>query len=288
MKWVNFEVDGKLWCGPLKNQQVYQFAPRCLSHFLGDLSSKKIAATSGTAIPLDQVRLRQPVLRPGKILAIGLNYAAHVAESASFAEKPRPQVQVWFNKQATAASGPGDPIHVPRVSKMLDYEAELVVIIGKSGRHVPAERAMEIVAGFSCGCDASVRDWQKASPTMIMGKGFDTHAPFGPALVTPDEVGDLDALEIKGYVNGELRQSAKLGDMIHNVKEQIAHLSAAFTLEPGDVIFTGTPAGVGAGHTPPRWLKAGDRFRVEIENVGVLENPVINEPNTAEIGGQPL
>lgn len=123
---------------------------------------------------------------------------------------------------------------------------------------------------------------------MIMGKGFDTHAPFGPALVTPDEVGDLDALEIKGYVNGELRQSAKLGDMIHNVKEQIAHLSAAFTLEPGDVIFTGTPAGVGAGHTPPRWLKAGDRFRVEIENVGVLENPVINEPNTAEIGGQPL
>ncbi|MEM5516565.1 fumarylacetoacetate hydrolase family protein [Henriciella sp. AS95] len=234
------------------------------------------------------MRLRQPVIRPGKILAIGLNYAAHVAESASFVDTEKPSAQIWFNKQVTAASGPGDPIHVPRVSSMLDYEAELVVVIGQSGRHVPADRAMDIIAGFTCGCDASVRDWQKASPTMMMGKGFDTHAPFGPALVTPDEVGPLEQLSIKGFVNDELRQNAKLGDMIHNIAEQIAHLSAAFTLEPGDIIFTGTPAGVAIGHTPPKWLKAGDRFRVEIENVGVLENPVIDEPDTAEIGGVPL
>ena len=143
---------------------------------------------------------------------------------------------------------------------------------------------MEIVAGFACGNDISVRDWQRASQTMMMGKGFDTHAPFGPCLVTPDEVGDLAGLAIRGYVNDELRQEGVLGDMIASVPEQIAHLTTAFTLEPGDVIFTGTPACVGAGHTPPKWLKAGDRLRVDIENVGILENTVVDEPETARLG----
>lgn len=288
MRWVNFEVDGEIRCGLLKNQQIYPAASGCLSQILGDLPAKKNAALQGEPIELGAVRLRQPVIRPGKILAIGLNYAAHVAESVSFISNDKPEVQKWFNKQTTAAIGPGDAIHVPKVSEQADYEAELVVIIGKTARHVPAERAMEVVAGFSCGCDVSVRDWQKASPTMIMGKGFDTHAPFGPALVTPDEIGELSGLSIRGYVNDELRQGAVLGDMIHKIPEQIAHLSAAFTLEPGDVIFTGTPAGVGTGHTPPKWLKAGDRVRVEIEKVGRLENPVINEPRTARLGDEHL
>lgn len=284
MKWLNLEVDGEIWCGLLQGRQVHLLDKGCLSRHLGNLAGKKHAAVKGRSVPLAKTRLRQPVMRPGKILAIGLNYAAHAAESVSFLPEMRDDVQKWFNKQVTAACGPGDPIHVPKVSSQLDYEAELVVVIGRHGRHVPKARAMEIVAGFSCGCDASVRDWQKASPTMIMGKGFDTHAPFGPWLVTPDEVGPLGELGIRGFVNDELRQQARLGDMIHSIEEQIAHLTAAFTLEPGDVIFTGTPAGVGAGRNPPLWLKEGDRFRVEIDRVGSLENPVVNEPDTARIG----
>lgn len=284
MQWLNFEIDGVLHCGLLQNGQILPLQRGCLSEVLGELDQKKKTVSQGEAIAITDVKLRQPVIRPGKILAIGLNYAAHVAESVSFIRNEKPDVQKWFNKQATAATGPGEAIHVPRVSSQLDYEAELVAIVGKHGRHVPPERAMEIVAGFSCGCDCSVRDWQKASPTMIMGKGFDTHAPFGPYLVTPDEAGTLSGLSIRGYVNGELRQDAVLGDMIFSIADQIAHLSAAFTLEPGDVIFTGTPAGVGAGQTPPKWLKAGDRVRVEIENIGVLENPVIDEPETARLG----
>ena len=284
MKWLNFEIDGVLHCGALENGQVAPLQQGCLSQVLPDLDSKKRSVRKDDAIAISDVTLRQPVIRPGKILGIGLNYAAHAAESVSIIRRDQQKAQIWFNKQSTAANGPGGAIHLPRVSEQLDYEAELVVIIGKTGRHVPAERAMEIVAGFACGNDISVRDWQRASQTMMMGKGFDTHAPFGPCLVTPDEVGDLAGLAIRGYVNDELRQEGVLGDMIASVPEQIAHLTTAFTLEPGDVIFTGTPAGVGAGHTPPKWLKAGDRLRVDIENVGILENTVVDEPETARLG----
>lgn len=284
MKWLNFEIDGVLHCGLLENGQVAPLQEGCLSHALPRLQEKKTAVRSGERRAISDVNVRRPVIRPGKILGIGLNYAAHAAESVSIIRRDEQKAQVWFNKQSTAANCPGGAVHLPRVSEQLDYEAELVVIIGKHGRHVPQERAMDIVAGFTCGCDYSVRDWQRASQTMMMGKGFDTHAPFGPYLVTPDEVGDLSALAIRGYVNDELRQQAVLGDMLSSIPEQIAHLTAAFTLEPGDVIFTGTPAGVGAGRTLPKWLKAGDRVRVEIEKVGTLENPVTGEPETARLG----
>lgn len=232
----------------------------------------------GEGIPLEEAALLAPVARPGKILGIGVNYAAHAAESVSFIDTRKPQVQKWFNKQATAVNAPFGKVHLPKVSDQLDYEVELVVVIGKHGRHVPRERAMEIVAGFCVGCDYSVRDWQRASQTMIMGKGFDTHAPFGPAIVTPDEISDLGSLELRSYVNGELRQRGHVRDMIHDIPAQIAHLTAAFTLEPGDLIFTGTPAGVGAGFDPPKWLRAGDRVRVEIDQVGSLENEIVREP----------
>ena len=180
MKWTNIEIDGALWCGLVEGEEIRLAAEGCLSQYLGDLPGLASKASGGRSVPLADARLMQPVIRPGKILAIGLNYAAHVAESSSFISNDRPEIQKWFNKQTTAANAPGAPLHVPKVSEQLDYEAELVVIIGKHGRHVPKERAMEIVAGVACGCDCSVRDWQKASPTMIMGKGFDTHAPFGP------------------------------------------------------------------------------------------------------------
>ena len=284
MKWANIRLDDGIWCGLVEDGHIHLLGNHCLSKILGDLGQHENAARAGRRLALDEVTLAQPVIRPGKILGIGLNYQAHVAESVSFIRNDAPEVQKWFNKQSTAANAPGAPVHVPKVSSQLDYEAELVIVIGKHGRHVPAERAWEIIAGVTCGCDCSVRDWQKASPTMIMGKGFDTHAPFGPHLVTPDELGPIADLSIRGFVNDELRQEARLGDMIHSIEEQVAHLTSAFTLEPGDVIYTGTPAGVGAGRDPQAWLKQGDSVRVEIERVGVLTFPVIDEPATARIG----
>ena len=249
-----------------------------------DFESALTATEAGEPIPRSEVEILSPVPRPGKILGIGVNYAAHAAESVSFVDIKKPEVQKWFNKQTTATNGPYADVHLPKVSEQLDYEGELVVVIGKRGRHVPRERAMEIVAGVCIGCDYSVRDWQRASQTMIMGKGFDTHAPIGPAIVSLDEIPDLSALEVRTFVNGEQRQAGHVRDMVHDIPAQIAHLTAAFTLEPGDLIFTGTPAGVGAGFDPPKWLKAGDRVRVEIDGLGYIENQIVTEPGRTVIG----
>jgi len=277
MRLVRFEQGGKAAYGKLEGDTVWPVAGTALTEALA-------GSVSGAAMPLTQVRLLAPVARPGKILGIGVNYAAHAAESVSFVNTAKPEVQKWFNKQATATNGPYDDVHLPKVSAQLDYEGELVVVIGKAGRHVPRSRAMEIVAGYCVGGDYSVRDWQKASQTMIMGKGFDTHAVFGPAIVTLDEAGDVSEREIRTFVNGELRQTGKPLQMIHDIAAQIEHLTAAFTLEPGDVIYTGTPAGVGAGFDPPKWLKAGDTVRIEIDGLGNVENKVVDEPATARIG----
>lgn len=277
MRLVRFAAEGHVRFGHLEGDTVVPVAGET---FVEALAGRE----RGAPLALSVVHLLAPVPRPGKILGIGVNYAAHAAESVSFINTAKPEVQKWFNKQATAVNGPYEPVHLPKVSGQLDYEGELVVIIGKHGRHVPSARAMEIVAGFAIGCDYSVRDWQRASQTMIMGKGFDTHAVFGPALVTPDELGDVADLEIRTFVNGELRQSGRPRDMIHDIAGQIEHLTSAFTLEPGDVIFTGTPAGVGAGFDPPRWLKAGDRVRIEIDRLGHIENEIVPEPDTMRIG----
>lgn len=280
MKWANLMVNDRAYAGLVEGTDVYLLPDVSIKDVLADLSIAARAARSGDRLPLETVRLRQPILRPGKILGIGVNYAAHAKESVSFIKSTPASVQKWFNKQSTAANGPYDPVHLPIVSEQLDYEAELVAIIGKTGRHVPEDRALEMVAGYCCGCDVSVRDWQRASQTMIMGKGFDTHAPFGPFLVTPDEIDDFAAIEVRGYVNGELRQTGHVRDMVFSLQQQIAHLTEAFTLEPGDVIFTGTPAGVGAGFNPPKWLKAGDRVRVEVSGLGHIENEIVRETGT--------
>lgn len=278
MKWANVVVNGEGFAGLVQGDMICLSQASDVRHILSDLEAAAARAQVGQRIPLAAAQWRQPILRPGKILGIGLNYAAHAKESVSFVKSTPASVQKWFNKQSTAANGPYDPVHLPIVSDQLDYEAELVAVIGKRGRHVPEDRALELVAGYCCGCDVSVRDWQRASQTMIMGKGFDTHAPFGPCLVTPDEIDDFGALEVRGYVNGELRQSGHARDMVFSLAEQIAHLTQAFTLEPGDVIFTGTPAGVGAGFDPPKWLQAGDRVRVEISGLGHIENEIVGEP----------
>ena len=277
MHLIRFRYENSIRYGILSAQSVTPIRG-------SDLSEALSGEPDGAPVPLSGIEILSPVARPGKILGIGVNYAAHAAESVSFIDTKKPEVQKWFNKQATSANAPFGKVHLPKVSAQLDYEVELVVVIGKHGRHVPRERAMEIVGGFCVGCDYSVRDWQKASQTMIMGKGFDTHAPFGPAIVTPDEIEDVSSLQLRSYINGELRQSGHVRDMIHDIPAQIAHLTAAFTLEPGDLIFTGTPAGVGAGHTPPKWLKADDTVRLEIDQIGVIENQIIAEPETARIG----
>lgn len=225
---------------------------------------------------LQDVRLLAPVV-PRKFLAIGLNYADHIAESGMEA----PQFPVFFNKQVSCVVGSGDDVHLPRVSSLLDYEGELAIVIGTRCRHVPVERAHEVIAGYTISNDVSVRDWQLRTPTMTMGKSFDTHGPLGPWIVTPDELGDPHDLEIKTYVNDELRQHGSTRDMIYDCYQQIAHLSQAFTLEPGDVIATGTPAGIGAVRQPfpSGLLKVGDVVRVAIERIGELRNTIVAEPH---------
>jgi 2-keto-4-pentenoate hydratase/2-oxohepta-3-ene-1,7-dioic acid hydratase in catechol pathway len=176
--------------------------------------------------------------------------------------------------------GPGDDVHMPRVSTLLDYEGELAIVIGERCRHVPDDQAPDVIAGYTIANDVSVRDWQLRTPTMTMGKSFDTHGPLGPWVVSGDELGDPHELGIRTYVNGELRQDGDTSEMLFNCFQQVAHLSEAFTLEPGDVIATGTPAGIGAVRQPfpEGLLKVGDAVRVEIDGIGSLENTVIDEP----------
>ena len=238
------------------------------------------AAKSAPRLALKDVKLKCPVGRPGKILGIGLNYHDHAKETG----REAPTTQMWFNKQASSVHGPFDPVLMPAVSTALDYEVELVVLIGKRGRHVPRERAHEIVAGYMTGCDVSVRDWQRATQTMIMGKGFDTHGPVGPWITTPDEAGDVSKLSLKCWVNGELRQDGSTSEMIFGVAEQIEHLTKAFALEPGDLLFTGTPAGVGVAFSPPKFLKVGDTVKVEVERLGAIETVIAQEIAQTRIG----
>ncbi|MGE3772538.1 MAG: fumarylacetoacetate hydrolase family protein [Gammaproteobacteria bacterium] len=228
----------------------------------------------GPEYALDDVTLEAPVLRPPKILAIGLNYADHIAET----KLDTPSFPMFFNKQSTSANGPHAPIHLPRVSDKLDYEGELGFVIGRRCRHVPRERAHEVIAGYVVCNDVSVRDWQFWAQTFTIGKSFDTHCPFGPWLVTADEVGDPHALTLKTWVNGELRQDSNTRHLVFDCYAQIETLTKAFTLEPGDLVLTGTPSGVGIGFKPHKYLQLGDRVKVEIEKLGAIENEVVAEP----------
>jgi 2-keto-4-pentenoate hydratase/2-oxohepta-3-ene-1,7-dioic acid hydratase in catechol pathway len=191
-----------------------------------------------------------------------------------------PQFPVFFNEQVTCVSGPDDKVHMPRVSNLLDYEGDLAIVIGARCLHVPAERAPEVIVGYTIANDLSVRDWQVRSPTMTIGKSFDTRGPLGPWIVTPDELGDPYDLALKTYVNDELRQDGNTSEMIYNCFEQVAHVSEAFTSEPGDVS-TGTPAGVGALRQPfpDGLLKVGDVVTIWIQGIGTLGNAVVEEPD---------
>lgn len=230
-------------------------------------------------IALADVKLHAPVSKPGKILAIGLNYADHCAETG----QEIPKNQVWFTKAPTAVTGPYDAIELPAVSDQLDHEAEMVAIIGTSGRNVPRERAREVIFGYCVGNDVSVRDWQLRTPQWILGKSFDTHAPIGPWITTADEI-DPHTLDIRCVVEGIERQKSNTRHLVFDTYAQVEHLTQAMTLEPGDLLFTGTCGGVGLMAKPPRWLKAGERVRVEIAKLGAIENTVVQATGAPRIG----
>lgn len=227
-----------------------------------------LAAQAKDPEPIRLSNLRRPIDRPGKILAIGLNYADHVAETGM----RMPESQLWFCKFPTAANDPYADVQIPRAGHQVDYEVELVAVIGKSGRHISPDDASQHVFGYCVGNDVSVRDWQLSSPQWVLGKSFDSHAPFGPYITLAHSALDPHDLTIRAWVNGQLRQHSNTRHLVFSLWEQIAHISKAVTLEPGDLIFTGTPGGVGVGLQPPKFLKAGDRVRCEIEGLGHIEN----------------
>ena len=281
MRLARFSVGGDPLLGLVEGNRVTTLSdrvpglPKEMIELIAawDRFAGRVEALRGKAdYELSEVALLAPVARPGKVLGIGLNYADHIAEAGM----KRPEHQMWFSKAVTAVAGPYDAIERPAVSTALDYEAELVFVVGKRCRHVPLAGASDAIFGYCAGNDVSVRDWQMRTGQFTIGKSFDTHAPFGPFIVTPDEI-DPRNLGIRSFVNGEKRQDSNTKHLIFDCAAQVAHLTQAMTLEPGDVIFTGTPGGVGVAMKPPKFLKAGDRVRVEIDGIGFIENEVVDE-----------
>lgn len=257
------EADGSI---PASVRQILEGGPQLLK------KCQDAARGSTAKIDAGKARLLAPILDPPKIVCLGLNYRDHAEESGA----PIPKEPILFSKYATSIIGPEQPILLPPVSQEVDYEAELVIVVGKRGKNLKAASAQEHVAGYTVGHDVSARDWQlkKDGKQWMVGKTFDTFAPIGPHIVTADEVSDPHKLPIRLRLNGQTMQDSNTSQMIFGVGETLAYLSQVFTLEPGDLIFTGTPPGVGFARKPPVFLKSGDVAEVEIEGLGVLRNPV--------------
>ena len=239
--------------------------------FLKQLAVRLDQAPAAAGLPLASVTLLAP-LRPRKFLCIGMNYQRHADEARKLGIDV-PANQLWFNKQTSCINDP-EGLLEPGVTEKLDYEVELGVVIGNAAKSVTAAQAFDHVFGYLVVNDVSARDWQFHSPTMTMGKSFDTHGPIGPWIVTADEIADPEALGVRCFVNGEKRQDSNTSDLIHGIAAQIEYLSTAFTLEPGDILATGTPEGVGVAMQPPRFLRPGDVVRCEIDHIGTIENTV--------------
>jgi len=229
--------------------------------------------SEGIYFPLSAVNLAPPVPDPGKIICLGKNYKAHAEETGG----DIPTIPIVFTRFASTLLGPYDPIPIPRASDKIDYEGEMAVVIGKRGRHIREEDAMEHVAGYMILNDVSARDYQQKTSQWTLGKNFDASAPTGPALITKEEVADPHNLEIRTIVSGDVLQDSNTSLLIFKIPYLIAYLSEVFALEPGDIISTGTPDGVGFVRQPPRFLKPGDRVRVEVSGLGFIDNPVIAE-----------
>ena len=293
MKLVTFLHEGIQKIGAVVDDQIIDFStshlPKSMIEFieLGDdgiNQANALIAKNDSKISINDVKLMAPIPKPNKILGVGLNYKAHKEEAAKAAAdllgKPQEKYPTIFNKQNSSVVGPYDDMHKPDASDFFDYEGELGFVIGKQCRHVPYDKASSVIYGYTVVNDATIRDWQMRGPpmTMTMGKSWDTHCPFGPYLVTSDEVGNPHQLKLETHVNGELRQSASTDGLIHDCFTVVEYLSTAFTLEPGELIATGTPEGVAA--TSRNWLKVDDVVKVTIEKLGFIENKVIAEPDS--------
>ena len=293
MKLVTFLHESIEKIGAVVDDQIIDFStshlPKSMIEFieLGDdgiNQANELIAKNDSKISINDVKLMAPIPKPNKILGVGLNYKAHKEEAAKAAAdllgKPQEKYPTIFNKQNSSVVGPYDDMHKPDASDFFDYEGELGFVIGKQCRHVPYDKASSVIYGYTVVNDATIRDWQMRGPpmTMTMGKSWDTHCPFGPYLVTSDEVGNPHQLKLETHVNGELRQSASTDGLIHDCFTVVEYLSTAFTLEPGDLIATGTPEGVAA--TSRNWLKVDDVVRVTIEKLGFIENKVVAEPDS--------
>lgn len=281
MKLCRYSIDGVTRIGRVEADAVIDLSAvaggnTSMRAFLAALPELRAAAAAATSPwhALAKVRLEAPIDDPQKYLAIGMNYQKHADEAAA-AGVAVPTSQLWFNKQVSCINGPYNPIELPRASSQLDYEAELAFVIGKRCRHVAEADALSVIAGYMVANDVTARDWQFRSPTYTLGKSFDTHGPIGPWITTADEVPDPHALMLHLSVNGEEKQRSSTGDMIYGIRAQIGYLTTVMTLEPGDVIATGTPSGVGA--VTRSFLKVGDVVRVEVDGLGHLENRVVAE-----------
>src|ERR1700683_1835744 len=243
------------------------------SDMISVIASGKPTAATGPSYNLNDVTLLAPIPRPPKLICVGLNYRDHAAET----KMEIPKVPTIFNKFPNVVIGPGASIVLPKVSERPDYEAEFAFVIGRGGRHIPASRAMEHVFGYTIVNDVSARDYQMATSQWLMGKTFDTFAPMGPWIVTKDEVADPHALDISLEIGGVMLQKSNTRELIFKIPELIKYISQVVTLEPGDIVATGTPPGVGFAQKPPRWLKPGEETIVRIQGIGELRNPVVAE-----------
>ena len=287
MKLARFTIAGRTVVGIIDGDravplsQLNPAAPETLRELLAQgpqeiaRLAKALAEKRPAGHALADVRLEAPIPDAQKYMAIGMNYHDH-AEEAANAGITIPKNQLWFNKQVSCITGPYDPIYKPRVSEQMDYEAEMGVVIGKRCRYVSVDDARSVIGGYFVANDVTARDWQFKSPTFTLGKSFDSHGPIGPWITTDDEIADPHALEMQLWVNGERRQHTNTGRMIYDIWQQIHELSQVMTLEPGDLIATGTCANVGIALG--KFLQVGDVVRVEIEHLGVIENRVEEEP----------
>lgn len=298
MKLVTFLHKSEIKIGAVIDETVIDFSstalPKSMIEFI-ELGSQGLdqandyISKNENAIPINEILLQAPISMPSKILAVGMNYKEHKKEiensnGAKVVDgKSQTKYPTIFNKQNSSVIGPYDEIHKPRASETLDFEGELGMIIGKKCRHVPYDKAQNVIYGYTVVNDVTIRDWQMHGPpiTMTMGKSWDTHCPFGPYIVTNEEVGDPHNLKLETHVNKKLRQSANTSDLIFNCFKIIEYLSTAFSLFPGDLITTGTPAG--AAFTDRNWLKVGDEIKIEIEKLGFIQNKVIIEPENTPI-----
>jgi 2-keto-4-pentenoate hydratase/2-oxohepta-3-ene-1,7-dioic acid hydratase in catechol pathway len=290
MKLATFQTAGRTAVGVVTSDGLIDLEradprlPRSLRALLeaGDEAIAQVrhrVAVSTDRVPLTEVRLMAPVPEPRKFLGLGFSYRSHVAEIRERRKDIKiPPNQVWFTKQVSCVNGPFDDIHKPPISDMLDYEGELAVVIGRRCRHLKPSQAHAVIAGYMICNDVSVRDWQLRAPTATLGKSFDTHGPIGPWLTLSDEVADPERLSVRTWVNGELRQDGNTSDFIYTLGQMLEELTTVMTLEPGDILTTGSPGGVGAAMLPPRYLGIGDVIRIEIEKLGAIENRVVAEP----------